>query len=701
MGWSIKKGTLVLAAGALTLGSLASASVAQAASSSHPRLAGARLSAINADGTTRSGKVRHACSAPSRPGRMTCLALERTGTPQEARAALHPDTAPTGVGYGPSDLRSAYHLPSATAGAGQTVAVVDAYNDPNAASDLAVYRAAWGLPACTAASGCFQQVNQEGQASPLPAAAGTTGWGEEESLDVDMVSAICPNCHILLVEANSDDITDLGAAVDAAVALGAKYISNSYGGPEYAGETSDDVYYDHPGVAITAGAGDSWYGVSYPAASPYVTSVGGTTLSKWYGTWIQAVWNDQGGTGSGCSAYEPKPAWQADAGCSNRTDNDVAADASPYTGVAVYDTYDPPSDGGLWNAFGGTSVATPIIASIYALAGTPAAGSNPASYPYFDTSGLKHVSSGTDDGTGTCSPNYLCTAGPGYNGPTGWGTPDGTAAFTSPAGDKVVFPDPGDQAVTVGSAVSLQVHAFDSATGAALTYAATGLPAGLSIDPATGLISGTPAVVGTAAVTVTATDPSGESASSEFTWTISATTCPPSQLLANPGFETGKFAPSWLVTRNVSKYDLLDWGPGDDSQSGLWWAGWSGILGETTTPPVSGMLSQTVTIPATCQHASLSFYLQILDEDEDYTKVYQTFDVKVATSSGKVTTLAKFTNADGAKPGAGVYVQHSLSLNAFIGQTITLRFIGTDDASFASGNSNTLFWEDQNALDVS
>jgi len=355
------------------------------------------------------------------------MALIRTDVPSHRQPAGAPNTPPTGVGYGPPTLQSAYKLPSSTAGSGQTVAVVDAFDDPHAAADLATYRAAWGLPPC--GSGCFAKVNQHGQASPLPAAAGATKWDQEESLDVDMVSAICPRCHILLVEANSTSLSDLGQAVNAAVGLGAKFVSNSYGtSGEFSSElTYDSQYYNHPGVAVTASAGDAGYrnggsGVSYPAASRYVTSVGGTSLfiPLRHITWTETVWPL---TGSGCSVVEAKPWWQTDTGCPWRTGNDVAAVADPNTGVAIYDTY---SLGG-WATFGGTSAASPIIASVYALAGTPTAGTYPSLYPYQHTSSLFDVTSGSN---GTCSPAYLCTAGPGYDGPTGWGTPRGTAAFT-------------------------------------------------------------------------------------------------------------------------------------------------------------------------------------------------------------------------------------------------------------------------------
>lgn len=364
-----------------------------------------------------------ACAAPT-PRHAACMALVRTNVKAQLQAAAHPDAIPAGVGYGPSQLQSAYVLPSSTAGSGQTVAVVDAFDDPNAASDLATYRSAAGLPAC--GSGCFSVVNENGQTSPLPSSAGTTGWDVEESLDIDMVSAICPACRILLVEANTSDLDPLGASVDEAVKLGARYVSNSYGSTgEDPSETSWDSYYNHPGVVITASAGDAGYAVNFPATSPYVTSVGGTSLSRESAGsrgWRETAWN---GTGSGCSQYERKPAWQTDTGCANRTVADVSAVADPYTGVAVYD-----SGVGGWLQIGGTSVSSPLIASVYALAGTPGAGSNPAQYPYdAGTAGVAAINDVTSGFNGNCSSSYLCTARPGYDGPTGLGTPEGTAAF--------------------------------------------------------------------------------------------------------------------------------------------------------------------------------------------------------------------------------------------------------------------------------
>jgi subtilase family serine protease len=323
--------------------------------------------------------------------------------------------AQTPSGYGPADLQSAYALPSATAGSGQTVAIVDAFDDPTAEQDLAQYRSFYGLPPCTTANGCFRKVNQTGGTLPMPPPS--PDWSLEISLDLDMVSAVCPNCHILLVEATTNLNTDLYTAVDTAARLGANAVSNSYGGSESSTETSQDVHFNHPGVAITASSGDDGFGVSYPAASRYLTAVGGTSLTRGGGTrgWTESAWS---GAGSGCSAFEAKPSWQTDTGCARRTVADVSAVADPNTGVAVL-------FGGLWFTVGGTSASSPIIASVYALAGN--AGSvNAGSYPYSHTSGLFDVTSGSN---GTCSPGYLCTGVAGYDGPTGLGTPNGTSGF--------------------------------------------------------------------------------------------------------------------------------------------------------------------------------------------------------------------------------------------------------------------------------
>jgi subtilase family serine protease len=364
------------------------------------------------------GHDRAVCGAAA-PGQARCLAQVETDA---AGAPLA--TAPS-AGYGPAQLRGAYSLTTATsAGAGQTVAIVDAYNDPNAESDLNQYRGAFGIAACTTANGCFRKVNQSGNASPLPAS--DPGWSEEISLDLDMVSAICPNCNILLVEAKSASLTNLGLATSEAAALGATEISNSYGGSE-SGVSSYAKYYKHPGIAITASAGDDGYAVEFPASAPTVTAVGGTSLTLSGTTRSrETAWN---GTGSGCSRTFAQPTLQTPvlptAGvCSRRVVGDVSAVADPGTGVAVYDSYQESG----WLVFGGTSVSSPIIASVYALAGNAGTDSGTA-LPYsrgHEGSNLYDVTSGTN---GSCGGTYLCKAGPGYDGPTGLGTPIGTGAF--------------------------------------------------------------------------------------------------------------------------------------------------------------------------------------------------------------------------------------------------------------------------------
>jgi subtilase family serine protease len=330
-------------------------------------------------------------------------------------------------GYRPSDLASAYRLPAG--GSGQTVAIVDAYDNPRAEADLAAYRSQFGLPPCASASGCFRKVDQRG-GTAYP--AGNVGWGQEIALDLDMASAVCPGCNILLVEADSNSFSNLAAAVDRAAAMGANAISNSYGASEFSGELSWESHYNHPGTAVTVSSGDNGYGVEYPAASRYVTAVGGTSLTRSTGTtrgWAESVWN---GAGSGCSSYVSKPSWQTDGAiCGRRTVADVAAVADPATGVAVYDSYGS-SGGANWYVFGGTSVAAPIVAAVYALAGNTSSIAN-GSYPYAHTSSLFDVTSGSNGRCATTrktsNQGYLCTGLSGYDGPTGNGTPNGISGF--------------------------------------------------------------------------------------------------------------------------------------------------------------------------------------------------------------------------------------------------------------------------------
>ncbi|MDX6550096.1 MAG: hypothetical protein QOJ31_780 [Gaiellales bacterium] len=419
-------------AAALIAGSVAGATSAVA--STHGSSAATRVVA-------RTTTLLRSCALP-KLHHASCLAVLRARQVKLANGSVRAAAAsPTPSGYGPADLASAYKLPTSTAGSGQTVAIVDAFNDPNAESDLAVYRSQYGLPACTSASGCFKRVSQTGSTTALPAT--DTGWAQEESLDIDMVSAVCPNCKILLVEASSATDADLTTAVNEAATLGATEISNSYGGSETSSETSLNPAYNHPGIAITASAGDSGYGVEFPAAVPTVTSVGGTSLTTASNArgWTETVWGTSNGglfglssgTGSGCSAYEPKPSWQHDSGCAKRTVADVSAVADPNTGVAVYDSTADSSGNVGWLEFGGTSVSSPIIASVYALAGN-AATTNAASYAYSHTSSLFDVTSGSNGSCGGLlgggsAKKYLCTAQAGYDGPTGLGTPNGTGAF--------------------------------------------------------------------------------------------------------------------------------------------------------------------------------------------------------------------------------------------------------------------------------
>jgi subtilase family serine protease len=352
--------------------------------------------------------VRRVCDGPTPIGYARCIALVRTDI-------FMPDAvSPNVAGYGPADLQAAYGLPSTTAGAGQTVAIVDAYNDSHAESDLKAYRSHFHLTPCTTYNRCFRRLNQAGRPGPYP--PGDANWAAEMSLDLDMVSAVCPKCRILLIEANSNAFLDLALSVDTAARLGAREISNSYGGGEFLLEVSYQSHYNHPGVMITASSGDSGYGPQFPAASQYVTAVGGTTLTRASGSrgWAETVWS---GAGSGCSLFVSKPAWQHDPSCGTRTIADVSAVADPATGVAVYDKG--------WFVYGGTSVSSPIIAAVYALAANGAT-STYAQDSYLHSGSMFDITAGSN---GSCGGSYLCTGMVGYDGPSGNGTPNGTGGF--------------------------------------------------------------------------------------------------------------------------------------------------------------------------------------------------------------------------------------------------------------------------------
>ncbi|MER7468801.1 S8 family serine peptidase [Streptomyces sp. NPDC097981] len=404
---------LLLGAVLLALSLAAAPAGAQARPQDHGRQPQAAGPTGDRDG--REVGYKHVCAPPTGPDRASCMALLRTDLPP-----LHTAKDESQIpGYHPEDIQSAYDLPR-HGGAGRTVAIVNAFDNPNAESDLAVYRRTFHLPPCTTANGCFRKINQNGGTTPPPTTDPT--WALETSLDLDAVSAACPDCKILLVEANNNLlVSSLLPAVDQAVAQGAKFVSMSWAAPEQPAETTLDTHFP-PGIAFVAGSGDSGYpDQNYPATSRYVTAAGGTTLHRipthnGY-RWSETAWL---GSGSACSLYEPKPAFQHDPGCPRRTTVDISALASPFPGFAIYNTF----SGSGWGVSGGTSLASPLIASMYAIAGTPGPTDRPNSYPYAHPGAFSDVLAGYNSFAG-CSPAYLCVARPGYDGPTGLGTPRG------------------------------------------------------------------------------------------------------------------------------------------------------------------------------------------------------------------------------------------------------------------------------------
>jgi IPT/TIG domain len=422
----------------------------------------AASTALAAQPHAKGFRVHHVCHAAPRPGSAACLGLKlvpasltsaelrSNATRQRREAAANARPAVTNPSpepgfLTPQLLHAAYALPDETpASSLQTVAVVDAFDDPTAEADLDVYDKQFGLPPCTSANGCFRKVNQSGNASPLPHKQGE--WAGEISIDVQMARAVCQSCKILLVEASSEEFSDLGAAVNAAAKAGATEISNSYGGAEEHSYTSlAATYFDHPGIVLAASSGDCGYlnkacpgeatGANFPADSPDVVAVGGTSLQESKGAWSSTVWNEGG---SGCSKVFSAAPWQSAAagfsatGCAaGRSVADVAAIGDPETGVDVYDST-PEGNGNPtgWGVWGGTSVAAPIVAAEFGLAGGAHGVEYPAVtlYPYLgDGAALYDVVSGSN---GTCSGATACKAAAGYDGPTGVGSPLGLEALS-------------------------------------------------------------------------------------------------------------------------------------------------------------------------------------------------------------------------------------------------------------------------------
>jgi subtilase family serine protease len=371
----------------------------------------------------RSGRTFHVAVCPrgNPAGTARCFAhvvTDARGNPINGK--VNPAATPSG--YGPADLRAAYGLTGVTGSGTPTVAIVDAFAYPRAEQDLAVYRSQYGLPACTTANGCLRIVGQTGGKPPSRV---DTGWDNEQALDLDMVSAACPNCHILLVQASSASFSNLWTGVDyAKTQPGVRAISNSYGNTDSSSYAAYDSHYAGNNMAITVSTGDYGYGAQWPATAPGAVAVGGTSLVRSSGTrgWSETVWN---GAGSGCGLGHSKPSWQngvTDA-CGGRMEADLSANADPNTGVAVYGPINRNSSG--WGVWGGTSESAPFIAGLFALRNGSI---NAASSIYAHKTSLYDVTSGSN---GTCAVAYYCKGQAGYDGPTGLGTPNGIGAFSN------------------------------------------------------------------------------------------------------------------------------------------------------------------------------------------------------------------------------------------------------------------------------
>jgi subtilase family serine protease len=570
----------VLAAAALTVTGAAGAS------------AGSRAAATAAS-PYAAGSVRYVIGkpmcAPATPGHATCYAMRRvyvTKSTPGARAVVigdgltANDTIGPAGGLTPADLVTAYRLPT-TSGSSQTVAIVDAYNDPTIEADLGVFDSQYGLPACTVANGCLSIVNQDGSTSPLPS-NDTSGWSGEIALDVETVHGICTACKIVLVEADSTSDHDLGTATNtAATTIGANEVSNSYGEPESQALSGSAAPYNHPGVVIVASSGDDGYysfdqlsgtnEPNVPAALNTVVAVGGTslTLDQTGQRRYETVWNDNGPAGyylsnfgafgaggGGCSNVHSAPKWQyslstwASTACgTNRLVADVSADADYLSGLDVYSSYEcggSCSTG--WGTVGGTSLSAPLISAVFALAG----GSHGVNYPalslygHLGSAGLNDVTiggNGACDGQGAAqcgNPNSLgygildcvypatgstpaagdraCNAQAGFDGPTGVGTPKGIAAF-KPTGPKVKIHLP--SLVTHGHSASFSATATDPFPGGTVKSYSFSWGDGNMSSSSSGSASHTYKAAGTFKLKVTATDSYGQKGSATVSVKVS------------------------------------------------------------------------------------------------------------------------------------------------------------------------------------
>ena len=651
---------------------------------------------------------------PVRPPRERSRARSRTSAPQVVTGGPQPcstavnDASDVGE-YTADQLASAYRFSSlygaGDEGAGQTVALYEL--EPDKPSDISAYQSCYG----TSASVSYVKVDS----------GSGSGAGEgEAALDIEDVIGLAPKASILVYQGPNSGSGAYDTYNSIISQDKAKVISTSWGLCESSegssAASSENTLFQEAatqGQSIYAAAGDSGsedcgtnsLAVDDPASQPYVTGVGGTTLSALGPPPAQTVWADDtsshecgGGScggGGGISSLWSMPSYQSGAPSSLNVINsgssgspcqaaggsycrevpDVSADADPYTGYSIY------SDG-QWTGIGGTSAAAPLWAAFTALTnsssacnGTPIGFANPVLYKAAGSaysSDFSDVTSGNNDITHTNGGKFA--AGTGYDMASGLGTPIGSALSSTLCGGgggggttpTVTVTNPGSETGTVGTAVSVQIHASDS-DGGALTYGATGLPAGLSINSSTGLITGTPTTAASSSVTVTATDSSGPSGTASFTWTISAASgsCTAAQLLGNPNFATGSAAP-WTTTADVVV-------PASDGEAGYGGAQYVAWL-DGYNDPHTDTLAQAVAIPAGCPIATFSFYLHI-DTTQTGSTVHDTLNVQVLSSSGSVLgTLATFSNANAASG----YTQHSYSLSAYAGQTITLKLTGTE-----------------------